>query len=409
MRLRLAAVATHPIQYHAPWFRALAARPDLDFTVFYAQIPDRAAQGVGFGASFAWDVPLLEGYAWEVLVNSRRRPGVSGLLASSTPGIGERLRAYAPDAALLTGWNQLPLLQALWACRRLGVPTLVRGESNGLKRRPAVLRWLHRALLRRYDAFLAIGTANTAFYVDHGVPAKAIVRCPYFVDNERFAAQATALLPHRDEIRRSLDVDRGVLCAAFVGKLIPKKRPFDLIDAAQQASRSGAPVHLLIVGSGELEAAARERCRAKAVAATFTGFLNQSEIARAYVACDVLVLPSDERETWGLVANEAMACGRCVLASDRVGCAADLIEDAKTGFTFPVGGVERLADLLGRLAHDTELCARLGANAQRRILSEFTLEGAVEAVLQALRQLGLHDVSSALKAGRREQPGHPTA
>ena len=56
-----------------------------------------------------------------------------------------------------------------------------------------------------------------------------------------------------------------------------------------------------------------------------------------YAACDVLVLPSTGRETWGLVANEALACGRPIIVSDAVGCAPDLAADGVVGRTFPLG------------------------------------------------------------------------
>ena len=59
--MRLAIVATHPVQYQVPWYRALAAEPDLDLTVYSALLPTPAQQGVGFGMEFAWDVPLLDG------------------------------------------------------------------------------------------------------------------------------------------------------------------------------------------------------------------------------------------------------------------------------------------------------------------------------------------------------------
>jgi len=113
----------------------------------------------------------------------------------------------------------------------------------------------------------------------------------------------------------------------------------DLIAAARQAIASGTKVHLLFAGSGELGNALRAACRvaidadergitstdAGAPPASFTGFLNQSEISRAYVAADALVLPSDAGETWGLVVNEAMASGLPCIVSEACGCAEDLV------------------------------------------------------------------------------------
>jgi glycosyltransferase involved in cell wall biosynthesis len=69
------------------------------------------------------------------------------------------------------------------------------------------------------------------------------------------------------------------------------------------------------------------------------------------VAADALVLPSDGGETWGLVVNEAMVCGRPCLVSDQVGCGPDLIEEGRTGAIFPCGDVDKLAALLKQYAN----------------------------------------------------------
>ena len=76
---------------------------------------------------------------------------------------------------------------------------------------------------------------------------------------------------------------------------------------------------------------------------SFAGFLNQGEIPAAYAACDALVLPSDYGETWGLVVNEAMACGVPAVVSDAVGCGPDLVEEGQTGMIFPLGDIPALA------------------------------------------------------------------
>ena len=76
--------------------------------------------------------------------------------------------------------------------------------------------------------------------------------------------------------------------------------------------------------------------------ASFAGFLNQSEISRAYVAADCLVLPSDAQETWGLVVNEAMASGLPSIVSNACGCVEDLIEPIRPDLSYPVGDIAAL-------------------------------------------------------------------
>src|SRR5690606_29797429 len=124
-----------------------------------------------------------------------------------------------------------------------------------------------------------------------------------------------------------------------------KKRPGDLVEALAAARREDPGLHVLMVGSGVLEETLRRQAARLHVPVHFLGFRNQSELPSCYAAADCLVLPSDGRETWGLVVNEAMACGLPAIVSDAVGCADDLI-DADTGLTVPVGDTAALARAL---------------------------------------------------------------
>lgn len=83
--IRLAIVTTHPIQYQVPWFRALASLPDLDLTVLFACLPDPRQQGEGFGVDFQWDIPLLDGYRYELLRNVASQPSVDHFSGCDTP------------------------------------------------------------------------------------------------------------------------------------------------------------------------------------------------------------------------------------------------------------------------------------------------------------------------------------
>ena len=83
------------------------------------------------------------------------------------------------------------------------------------------------------------------------------------------------------------------------------------------------------------------------------GFLNQSEISRAYVAADCLVLPSDATETWGLVVNEAMASGLPCIVSNACGCAEDLVQPIRPDLCYPLGDVSALARAMAAVVADS--------------------------------------------------------
>src|SRR5262249_47551380 len=83
----------------------------------------------------------------------------------------------------------------------------------------------------------------------------------------------------------------------------------------------------IMVGNGELEREVRAIAGAYPDRFRVLPFQNQSQMPVVYRLGDLFVLPSSTGETWGLAVNEALACGRPVLVSDRVGCAADIVND----------------------------------------------------------------------------------
>ena len=99
------------------------------------------------------------------------------------------------------------------------------------------------------------------------------------------------------------------------------------------------------------------------------------------------MLPS-ESETWGLTVNEAMACGLPAIVSDAVGCAPDLIEDGKTGFTYPIGNVAALAERLEQMAEMRWRNFDFSSEISKR-LPAYGVETAVAGTLGAVSNLAL--------------------
>jgi glycosyltransferase involved in cell wall biosynthesis len=210
-----------------------------------------------------------------------------------------------------------------------------------------------------------VGTRSEEYFRYYG--AKRVVRSPHFVDNRAFRSGA-----RRGTLRAEWGIDDKTLAVLFVGKLIDKKRPADVVAACHRVPGTRA----IIVGDGPLKATMPSD-------ATFLGFRNQSELPSIYAAADVLVLPSDRQETWGLVINEAMAAGLPVIASDAVGCVPDLITPGVTGDRFPAGDVDALAAALRALRDDPKRGPRMAAAASERV-SAYTAERAAAGVMEAV-------------------------
>jgi glycosyltransferase involved in cell wall biosynthesis len=390
---RVGILSTHPIQYYSPWYRALSREPGIDLTVYYAHRQTAEGQAAaGFGVAFEWDVPLLDGYRHQFLRNVARNPNVGDYRGCDTPEIAEVITRERFDAFIVHGWYNRSYWQAIRACWRTGTPLMCRGDSQLCTPRSHLRRflkrWLYRSFIPRFDAYLVVGQRAREYYLAYGADADRMYFVPHFVDNAYFARAAAELLPRRAELRRQYELGREATVFLFAGKFIAKKRPLDFVNAVTAARRRHIRLEGAMVGDGPLRPAVEAAVADRSAPVRLCGFRNQSQIAEAYVASDAIVLPSDGGETWGLVVNEAMACGRPAIVSNQVGCAPDLVVDGQTGYVFPCGSVEALADRMVRLATDSgPPLAALSQGARERVES-YSVERAVGGTCAALASLG---------------------
>jgi glycosyltransferase involved in cell wall biosynthesis len=392
------------VQYYAPWFRAIAAHcPEIDLTVLYATKPTAEQQGVGFGTSFEWDVPIAEGYQCRVVRPPRPDENVRSdrFLGLDVPEIGSAVRESRPEVVLVPGWHSITLVRALVTCRRLGIPLIYRGDTNlgtaptGLRRVPWEVRtW---ALLRLFDGYLSVGKRTHEYLRYFGVNDSRIWHAPHCVDNELFARAATSYqTPAGRAVARAtwgLGLDEFVIL--FVGKLELTKCPLDLIRAA---ARMEPRPQLLMVGAGQMEGECRAEAQRLAVSVAWAGFVNQSELGRAYGAADCLALPS-WGESWGLVVNEALASGLPCVASGGVGCIPDLITAGETGEVFPAGDVPALVRALTRVRTRTR-DGHDWAPACRRRAAAYSFSVATAGLVAACRALTRRSALVQRAAGR---------
>jgi glycosyltransferase involved in cell wall biosynthesis len=368
---RVACLVSHPIQYQAPLFRYLAARPGIELTVFFlSDLSVNAYRDSGFGVNVKWDVPLLDGYRSEFLPRVGSGSGLS-FWRPWTFGLRARLRRGCFDALWVHGYAHRGCLAGIAAAKSLNIPVMLRGESNLLSEtddalKLGVKRLAMPALFRKIDAMLAIGRLNREYYIHYGVEAERIFEMPYAVDNEFFRTAADCARPHREALRAELGLKPGRPVVLFASKMQPHKRAADLLEAYARLSRDGVAqpkADLIFAGDGEERANLERRVRElKWDSIRFIGFRNQTELPALYDLCDVFVLPS-EHEPWGLVVNEAMNAGKPVVVSDRVGAGPDLVEDGVNGSVYPVRDVAALAERLRQLIDSREHRAAMGARA----------------------------------------------
>jgi glycosyltransferase involved in cell wall biosynthesis len=346
----LAIVTSHPIQYYAPVFRALTSLGTVNVRVFYtwSQVSNGGIFDRDFGTELKWDIPLLAGYAHQFVQNTSRRPGTDHFYGLKNPTLISEVESWHADALLVYGWNAHSHLQALRHFKGR-IPVFFRGDSTLLDRRSSWRTALRRAFLRwvysNVDVAIAVGSNNRDYFAWAGVPPDRIAIAPHSVDTGRFAADAEQQQQRAEEWRRTLGIAPEAVVFLFAGKLQEKKSPGLLLAAFQALDDKS---HLVFAGSGELESQLKSQAGTRRNV-HFLSFQNQSAMPLVYRLGDVFVLPSQgPGETWGLALNEAIASGRPVVASSKVGGARDLIQAGVNGWTFESGDQQGLQGILRR-------------------------------------------------------------
>lgn len=386
---RLAAVASHPVQYQAPLFQRLAAHPEVDLTVYYGHVGSMSgALDQGFGVPVSWDRPLLEGYRSVALSNRAVSHTDSQRLSTSLRMISELSKNHF-DAVLVDGYTTPLCMATILAAWLSGTPILLRTEFELFRPRGRWLVAAKRLLLgqvfARTAAFLSIGTANREFYLSHGVDCRKIFETPYCVDNDFFNEQRRSLLAQRRQLRSALGFEGGMPLIVYSGKLIPRKRPLDLAAAYASIISEGVEAGLLVIGDGplrgELEAFFEQRMLGNV---RILGFKNQTELARYYVCGDVFALPSSF-ETWGLVVNEAMLFGLPPIVTNMMGATRDLVEHGVDGFVHRVGDIGSLSCYLADLTQNQDKRHRMGKAARRKVAG-WNYDACVSGIIGALQR-----------------------
>jgi len=379
---KLAIITSHPIQYNAPLFRVLTERKNIAVKVFYTwgQTKDGLVYDPDFKKEFKWDIPLLDGYEQEFVENISKTPGAGNFRGIDNRDLIERIDQYNPDALLVYGWSfksHLRVLRYFKGRKKIifrGDSTLL-DEAKGFSLRKAARRFFLTWVYRHIDVALYTGEANKDYYLKHGIKESQLHYAAHAVENERFFDTDDRYEAKANTWRRELEIPDEALVFLFAGKLEEKKDPALLISAFKTLTNPG--IRLLIVGNGLLEQKLKEQA-AGDERILFLDFQNQQLMPVVYRLGNVFVLPSKgPGETWGLSVNEAMACARPVVVSNKCGCAADLVSE--NGFVFSAMNQQDLEKTIRFFSEHTSPINKMGEKSFR-LIESFSFTKIAEAI-----------------------------
>jgi glycosyltransferase involved in cell wall biosynthesis len=379
---KLAIVTTHPIQYYAPVFKLLAQQ--IDLMVFYTWGESSISKyDPGFGKKIKWDIDLFDGYNYQWLINTAANPGTHHFNGIINPTLIAKINVWQPDTILVYGWAYNSHLSVMRYFKNR-IPVFFRGDSTLLDEKPGLknlFRWIYlKWVYKHVDFALYVGSNNKAYFKKYGLRDGQLIFAPHTVDNSRFEIKKENAVT---QLKRDLNFTEDDLIILFAGKLEEKKDPVLLL-------RSFINLHipntrLLFVGNGKLEQTLKlEALQYPTI--HFMDFQNQTIMPVIYQACDIFCLPSKgPGETWGLATNEAMACGKAILVSDKTGCAIDLVKPGINGYVHTAGSFDDLSEKLTYLINKGKKeLSLMGANS-KEIIKNWNIDIQVDYMINNIK------------------------
>ncbi|MFB0534681.1 MAG: glycosyltransferase family 4 protein [Anaerolineae bacterium] len=315
------------------------------------------------------------------------------------PDIVSELRRQAFEVVVVPGYSPLTTVAAIAWCQWTRTPYVMICESHKGKPQSKAVKWLKRLvlspLIKPASAWLVPGSYHREYLTSYGANPERIFTSPLSPDVEFFQRESAKSKDLVSELRREMGLHESkVIC--YVGRLVAVKG-VDLLLKAFLRVRSAAPdTALLVVGDGPLRGQLEGMCQAGGSGGVyFVGFKQPAELPRYYALSDLFVLPS-KAETWGVVVNEAMACGLPVVVSDSVGAAGDIVRDGYNGFVVKTGDVIELSAAMLKLVENEQLRAEMGRRSLE-IIRGWDYPLGVDGFLKAARLASGRQLGSELK------------
>jgi len=383
MRTKRVAIITNiPTPYRIPLFEELSKSAGIEFEVFFCAETEgnrswRLQEGHDFKHHFLRGLPIK----W-------RKSDGDLFTLHINPSIFLELRKGNYDAIICGGYNSLTTVFSLIFAKLFRKPFILwtgstlQTEPN----RPFLSRFartlLKKMAIKASHCYISYGSRTKEFLIKNGAREENIFISPNAIDTGFFSEASNVHRPNKMKIKEALEISDQKLII-YVGQLTERKGIWDLIKAFQILKNEIDLLALLIVGDGYLKSDLENYCKENGLSGViFVGNVQQAELPRYYAISDIFVLPS-KGDIWGLVINEAMACGLPIVATKNAGASADLVREGVNGYVVESLNPKELASPMKKLLQDDGLRKKMGI-ASKEIVRDWGIKEAAEGFVQAV-------------------------
>ena len=296
----------------------------------------------------------------------------------------EVLQGLRPKVVAIPGWSDRISLMALSWCRDSGVPAVVMSDSTVHDEVRRIWKEaIKRRIVKQFSAGFVAGGPHVEYLTSLGMPKNRIFTGYDVVDNQYFSSGARYAISCCIAKRAEHDLPKNYFLAS--SRFIRQKNLPRLLKGFAEYRRRIGPDgwQLILLGDGPSKAEVQAVIDLHSLhdLVRLPGFKQYRDLPVYFGLASAFILGSTS-EPWGLVVNEAMACGLPVLVSNRCGCASDLVEDGRNGFTFDPFDIDAIADALAKVSSQECDRAAMG-QASLEIISQWSINTFVRGLRQA--------------------------
>ncbi len=312
MNKRILILSSFPAPYRVDVFKGLATEFDID--VFFNTDKDQSRSQKWFSSK--------EGFRYFVLTDENDLQYYKKCV--------KNLKQY--DLVLAYDWYLPFSLKVMYKCIINKIPYIVNCDGAFINERVNIKEkakdFVKKFFISRANKCFASGENAAKYFIHYGAKEENIIIHNFSSLYEEDILQKPLLKQEKREQKKSLGLDERKTVLS-IGQFIPRKGIDILLEAWEKLDND---YQLVIIGGGYEEEKYKKIISDKEFKhVKLEGFKSKVSLFEYYQAADIFILPTRE-DIWGLVINEAMACGLPIITTDKCIAGLELIQDGQNGF-----------------------------------------------------------------------------
>jgi len=364
--------------YREGLFREISNLPGIELRVYYCS---------GKSPGRKWKIKP-SGYNYKVL-----RGITLGKSFHINIGIITRLIKDSPDVLVVGGYSYPTAVIAIFVAKLLKIPLILWSATSLLEKeyKPRKIKERIKFKTKKFliglsSKYLVPGKRARKYIQQFGAPSNKIFIMRNSFDFNFFKKNSNLSSDQIKDIKDKLNIQEKELII-YTGRLKKEKGLKVLLKAYKEIKPLNKKIGLLVIGNGPQKKELEMFCsKNKLKGAYFLGFKQKKDLPKLYGISNLFVLPS-YKDTWGMVVNEAMACGLPVITTDKVGASYDLICSDKNGLVVKAGDVDALKEAILKIFKKTEQEIEKMGRMSQEIISEYTHKKSAYQFLKAIKTL----------------------